>query len=81
MIWMRFLGSRGPARRKLMLIQAVFLAVLLVATFALHISGTMLVELRIARFVLFAALLVGVSWFSRRRDKRSAMPGHDRPDH
>jgi hypothetical protein len=60
----------GRRSRKLMLIRFGFLGVLLVATFVFHVSGTALVELRIARLVLLAALVVGFGWISRRRHRR-----------
>lgn len=67
---------RGGRSRKLMLIRFVFLGVLLVATFVFHVSGTELVELRIARLVLLVALVAGVRVVSRRRHGRG--PGRAR---
>ena len=77
---MLFFARQGPGRWKLIPIQLALLAVLLAATFAFHISGTMLVELRIARLIVFVAIVVGLGWFSRRRGKKAAEPGrgHDR---
>ena len=64
---MFFFARRGVGRWKLIPIQLSLLAALLVATFAFHISGTTLVELRIARLIVFVAIVVGIGWFSRRR--------------
>jgi hypothetical protein len=66
------LGSRS---RKLMLIRFGFLGVLLVATFVFHLSGTALVELRIARVVLLVALVGGFGLISRRRRRNAAESG------
>ena len=52
-----------------MLVQVTLLAALLIATFAFHVSGTTLVELRIARLILVVAAVVGFGWFSRRRSR------------
>lgn len=48
-------------------IRIAMLAVLLLATFIFHVSGTALVELKIARLAIFVTLVVGVGWVSRRR--------------
>ena len=50
-----------------LVIRVAMLVVLLLATFILHVSGTALVELRIARLAIFVALVVGVGWVSRRK--------------
>lgn len=60
------LGADGRSRR-LLAVRVALLVVLLVATYAFHISGTTLVELRIVRLVIFVALVVGVGWLARRR--------------
>lgn len=65
----------GGRSRKLLLIRFGFLGVLLVATFVFHVSGTTLVELRIARLVLLAALVAGFGWISRRRRERQRDAG------
>jgi hypothetical protein len=57
----------GGRSRRLMLIRFGFLGVLLVVTFVFHVSGTALVELRIARLVLLVALAAGFSLVARRR--------------
>ena len=71
---MFFLARHGVGRWKLISIQPSLLAALLVATFAFHISGTTLVELRIARLVVFIGLVVGIGWFSRRRGAACRRP-------
>ncbi len=65
----------GARSRKLMLIRLAFLGVLLVATFVFHVSGTALVELRIARLVLLVALVASVGLISRRRRRRNEAEG------
>ena len=60
------------AARDLILIRLGFLGVLLVVTFVFHVSGTALVELRIARLVLLVALVVGFGLISRRRRRDAA---------
>ncbi|MCL2419342.1 MAG: hypothetical protein FWD04_08620 [Conexibacteraceae bacterium] len=65
----------GGRSRKLMLIRLGFLGVLLVVTFVFHVSGTTLVELRIARLVLLVALVVGFGLVSRRRRGRERAAG------
>lgn len=62
----------GGRSRKLLLIRLGFLGVLLVVTFLFHVSGTTLVELRIARLVLLLALAAGFGLISRRRKRRAA---------
>lgn len=62
----------GGRSRKLILIRLGFLGVLLVVTFVFHVSGTTLVELRIARLVLLVALVVGFGLISRRRRRDTA---------
>jgi hypothetical protein len=62
----------GGRSRKLMLIRFGFLGVLLVVTVVFHVSGSTLVELRIARLVLLVALAVGVGLISRRRRRDAA---------
>lgn len=57
----------GGRSRKRMLIRFGFLGVLLVVTFVFHISGSALVEVRIARLVLLVALVAGFGVVSRRR--------------
>jgi hypothetical protein len=59
----------GRGSRKLMVIRLGLLAVLLIVTFVFHVSGTALVELRIARLVLLVALAVGFGVISRRRSR------------
>jgi uncharacterized membrane protein affecting hemolysin expression len=54
-----------------MLLQLASLGAALIATFVFHVSGTALVELRIARLALVVALVVGLSWFSRRHGRES----------
>lgn len=77
---MFFLARHGLSRWKLIPIQLALLAALLAASFAFHISGTELVELRIARLVVFVAIVVGLGWFSRRRAGNATGPDreHDR---
>ena len=59
-------GPQGGGRyRMVLVIRVAMLVVLLLATFILHVSGTALVELRIARLAIFVALAVGVGWVSR----------------
>jgi hypothetical protein len=60
----------GGRSRKLMLIRFAFLGVVLVVTFVFHVSGTALVELRIAQLVLLLALVAGFGLISRRRRRR-----------
>lgn len=62
----------GGRSRKLILIRLGFLGVLLVVTFVFHVSGTALVELRIARLVLLVALVVGFGLISRGRRRDTA---------
>jgi len=63
-----FVNHRRAGRfRALLLIRLALLAVLLIATFAFHASGTTLAELRIARFVLVIAVVAGFGFISRRR--------------
>ena len=62
----------GGRSRELILIRFGFLGVLLVVTFVFHVSGTALVELRIARLVLLVALVVGFGLISRRRPRDAA---------
>lgn len=64
----------GGRSRKLMLIRVGFFGVLLVVTFVFHLSGTALVEVRIAQLVLLVALVAGFSLISRRR-RRNAPEG------
>jgi hypothetical protein len=61
-----FFGGRS---RKLILVRFGLLGVLLVVAFVFHVSGTALVELRIARLVLLVALVVGFGLISRRRKR------------
>lgn len=68
---------RGGNYRVVMVVQVALLAVLLLATFVLHLSGPALVELRVARLVIVVALVVGVSWFSRRRRQLDPPAEHD----
>jgi hypothetical protein len=65
----------GGRSRKMMVIRFGFLGVLLVVTFVFHVSGTALVELRIARPVLLVALVAGVGVVSRRRRRRDPAEG------
>ena len=65
----------GRGSRKLMLIRFGLLGVLLVATLVFHVSGTTLVELRIARLVLLVALVAGFGLVSRRRRGRGPAEG------
>jgi hypothetical protein len=69
MLFAILLGGRS---RKLMLIRFGLLGVLLVVAFALHLSGTALVDLRIARVVLLVACGVGFAVVSRRRRRNAA---------
>lgn len=62
----------GGRSRTLMLIRFGFIGVLLVVTFAFHVSGTALVELRIARLVLLVGLTVGFGVISRPRRRHAA---------
>lgn len=64
MLFTMFLKGRS---RKLMLIRFGLLGVLLVAAFAFHLSSTALLDLRIARVLLFVAFGVGFAVVSRRR--------------
>lgn len=67
------LGSillRGRSR-KLLLIRVGFLGVLLVVTYLFHVSGTALVEVRIARLVLLAVLVGGFGLIARRRRRHA----------
>jgi len=61
--------------RKLLLIRFAFLGVLLVLTFVFHVSGTALVELRIARLVLLVALVAGFGLVSSHRRRRGQAEG------
>jgi hypothetical protein len=63
---------RGGRSRKLILVRLGLLGVLLAVTFVFHVSGTALVEIRIARLLLVVALLVGVRVISRRRNRPDA---------
>lgn len=63
-------SSPGSRSRKLLLIRFGFLGVLLVVTFMFHVSGTLLVEIKIARLVLLAALVAGFGLISRHRRSR-----------
>jgi hypothetical protein len=65
----------GGRSRNMMLIRFGFVGVLLVATFVFHLSGTALVELRIARLVLLVALVGGLGLISRRRRRNAAESG------
>lgn len=62
----------GGRSRTLLLIRFGFLGVLLVVTYVFHVSGTALVELRIARLVLLVALVAGFGLISRRRKRHAA---------
>jgi hypothetical protein len=63
-------GARDGGRYRMVLVIRVgMLAVLLLATFIFHVSGTALVELRIARLAIFVALVAGVGWVSRRHKR------------
>lgn len=70
----------GGRSRKLILIRVGFLAVLLVATFVFHLSGTALVEMRIARLALLVALVAGLGLISRRRSRNAADSSPDDPE-
>jgi hypothetical protein len=65
----------GGRSRTVMLLRFGFLGVLLLATFVFHLSGTALVELRIARLVLLVALVGGFAMISRRRRRNAADGG------
>jgi hypothetical protein len=65
----------GGRSRKLMVVRLLFLGVLLFVTFVFHVSGTALVELRIARLVLLVALVGGFGLISRRRRLNAAESG------
>jgi hypothetical protein len=69
MLFTIFLGSRS---RKLMLIRFGLVGVLLVVAVVFHVSGTALVDLRIARLVLLVGLVVGFGVISRRRRRGAA---------
>jgi hypothetical protein len=69
MLFTIFLGGRS---RKLMLIRFGLVGVLLVVAFVFHVSGTALVDLRIARLVLLVGLVVGFGVISRRRRRGAA---------
>ncbi len=60
--------------RRLMLLRFALLVPLLVAVFLLHVSGTDLVIIRIARIALIAALVVIGGWFRARRSRNSDPP-------
>jgi 4-amino-4-deoxy-L-arabinose transferase-like glycosyltransferase len=68
-----FLAGRS---RKLTLIRVALLGAALIATFVFHLTGTALVELRIAQLVLLVALVAGLGLISRHRrrqlDERSS---------
>jgi hypothetical protein len=68
---------RGGNYRVVLVVQVALLAVLLLATFILHLSGTALVELRVARLVILVALVVGAGWVSRRRRQLDPPVEHD----
>jgi hypothetical protein len=74
---MFFLARQGAGRWKLIPIQLALLAVLLAATFAFHITGTTLVELRIARLIVFVVIVVGLGWFPRRRARNATERGRE----
>jgi hypothetical protein len=59
----------GGRSRKLLAIRLAVLAVLLLATYVFRVSGTALVEFRIARIVILVLLVGGVGWYSRRRER------------
>ena len=65
----------GGRSRKLMAVRFAFLGVLLLVTFVFHVSGTALVELRIARLVLVLALVGGFGLVSRRRRRNAVESG------
>jgi 4-amino-4-deoxy-L-arabinose transferase-like glycosyltransferase len=69
-----FLAGRS---RKLTLIRVALLGAALVATFVFHLTGTALVELRIAQLVLLVALLAGLGLISRHRRRRLAEGSSD----
>ena len=71
---------RSGGSRKLLAIRVAALAVLLLATFIFHVSGTALVELKIARVVILIALVVGAGWYSRRRRRVDASAERDHLD-
>ncbi len=71
---------RSGGSRKLLAIRVAALAVLLLATFIFHVSGTTLVELKIARVVILIALVVGAGWYSRRRRQVDASAERDHLD-
>jgi hypothetical protein len=72
------LGPQGGGRyRMVLVIRVATLVVVLLATFILHVSGTALVELRIARLAIFVALVVGVGWVSRRKRLSSTTTSPD----
>lgn len=56
-----------------MYIRFAFLAALLVAVLVFHASGTTLVVMRVARYVLIVLLVLGAGLIRRRRASR--MPG------
>ena len=60
-------AERRPRMRRLMLVRLAFLVPLLVAVFLLHVSGTALVVIRIARIVVIGlAVLIATGLRSRR---------------
>lgn len=72
---MGFFAMRPKFNRKLMYARLAMLVPLLIATFLFHISGTLLVAVRIARIALFVAIVVVAGWLERRRG-RSDLVAH-----
>jgi hypothetical protein len=70
---MFLLLGRGRGGRY-MYLRVALLAAALIAAFVLHASGETLVIMRIARWVLLAALIVGAGALSRRREQRARRP-------
>ena len=62
--------------RKFMLVRLGFLAVLIVAVFVVHVSGTALVIMHVVRIALVALAVVLGGW---RRSRRSRAADHPEP--
>jgi len=75
-----WLLASTPHRGRFVIVQVTLLVALLIATFAFHLSGTTLVELRIARLILVVAVVVGFGWLSRRRGREHPSSQSQRAD-
>ena len=60
--------------RRLMLVRLAFLVPLLVAVFLLHVSGTALVVIRIARIVVIGLVVVIAGGLRARRARAPRVP-------